>query len=1167
MYNVFETKPYRVEMLAHGGNMKRFLMYIVVTIVLAVAGVSIYYVVRNDEKITNLMATSEKYYINVGETVPIPIEREHPASYTEMTVDQDFEGYLEVDIENWTITALVAGPTSLTFRSTNEGYASETFEVLCQVGDGSETYPYYLRNEDDLLHIGLDGWSYYAHYELVNDITMTKPMLPIGILDESGEIRYDAGGKIAIDEFSGSLTGGIDRHKISNAQIIQGTYNYGVGGFFATIAPTGRVENIVFDNVVVDGRFTYAGVIAGKNYGWIGMCQITNSKVVNNYELESYTGGVVGLNNRVSSGHYASINIVSADVEVSSKYVGGGIAGRNQGGVIYNCFVKLNANFLPLTDSYTYFGGIAGLSRYAQADDGEIFESYVSNVLVMINKANTTSQCLGGIFGMYGAEVGANNAKTLGTYENLYYSAPTVFMSPAYRNYGENPLDAQYISANDALKQDTFQSFDFRNVWYLEEDMSINLGFERFDGGNLEYEPFITRVDANEISDINSLKLALTRIRTTPNANRLFKITKSVVFDGAEQGRAWEPIGTLQKPFIGQILSENGATITFQNIDITETTGGYAGIFGYVAGENTIIEGIHLEESTAFDSYSTITGTVVGGIVGYNSHATIRDCQVSNVTISTKKYVGLIAGYNSGKIENCQANATTTMVDQFKLDEDGNQIQKTKTQDVEVVKKDADGNPIQKVDENGTPVVDANGNPVYETEKVQKVDENGAPVVDANGNPVYETEEVPIIDENGNPVYETEKVPATNSKGQTIYESSSGTIAVVTIVSTSDIRDFYLGGIVGKNKGTVSSSTACGFNLDLLSNADKRLFIGGICGENAGIIIDSAANSFTINGSEFAGEAYVGGVVGFMTEQSVESSYLGSVNNIRFNINNENVFAGGIAGRTAPGTKILYSVVSAGTVIAYHAGGFAGICAGDVEQSYVSKSFLMQSKYAGGFAERLYGKISNCMTAAGLEASEIAAGMTVYLEKGSVIDLSYIDPNFVESASASAGFLDVIQFVNSTKYAETSSPFKVHPDQYGVIQNTYIVGEYFPLLSAVVFEAVPYDKMEIGGVEVKIQTAYLFWGADIKVCERTEVLNITTMTQKGFDSEIWGGREEGGYVLPIKAEQTKLSATANTGGFKCRCTKKHGKSECTCEKGTCTCDGCVCAEGTACKAA
>lgn len=50
--------------------------------------------------------------------------------------------------------------------------------------------------------------------------------------------------------------------------------------------------------------------------------------------------------------------------------------------------------------------------------------------------------------------------------------------------------------------------------------------------------------------------------------------------------------------------------------------------------------------------------------------------------------------------------------------------------------------PVQDTDEEGEPLVDENGDPVYK----QKVDDDGNPVVDENGDPVYETETVGDVD-------------------------------------------------------------------------------------------------------------------------------------------------------------------------------------------------------------------------------------------------------------------------------------------------------------------------------------------------------------------------------------------------------------------------------------
>lgn len=103
---------------------------------------------------------------------------------------------------------------------------------------------------------------------------------------------------------------------------------------------------------------------------------------------------------------------------------------------------------------------------------------------------------------------------------------------------------------------------------------------------------------------------------------------------------------------------------------------------------------------------------------------------------------------------------------------------------------DDNGNPI--LDENGNEIwneieveiLDSNGNPIIFTEspyqmeikEIQKVeyfekqvlDENENPVVDENGNPVMEIVEVPVLDDNGNPIFETVEVPVLDENGEPI---------------------------------------------------------------------------------------------------------------------------------------------------------------------------------------------------------------------------------------------------------------------------------------------------------------------------------------------------------------------------------------------------------------
>lgn len=630
--------------------MKRLLMYLVVAIVLVSAGFSIYYVVRNNEEIYSLIADDQIFYINVGETLEIPLKRDNPSSYTELTLNSGYESYLQVDLDNWTLTGINAGISTLTFVSTNERYKGEKFEIHCYIGNGSVSHPYYIRDEKDLFNIGKGSWQLSNYYELTSDIYITKDnMLPIGV-------EYNQNGGLVLTEFSGSLSGGYDRYKIINANIIQGDLNYPLGGFFGKIAPSGKVENVVFENITVNGYFSYAGVIAGANYGLIGMCEVVNSSVTNLYE-KGFTGGICGLNERLNgSDYFAQVNICSSNVNIDAKWVAGGAVGYNKGGVIFNCLVKTDSLQLNTYDgvdsTYSYFGGIAGIS-ICGVDGQNYYDSYVSNCLAYINNISLSDSHVAGIFGAYYGVSGAYQSQ--GNYNMLFYVAssnlPLYYICDDEQIISDkNPNSAQsygkQISVEEALKRTTYISipnnrWDFDHVWEIEADTAIRIGYKRIDENEITYQYFPSNGSTYVITNADELSQAFDLMRSKPTKNLVFEVTESIVFDCDYD--IWQPIGTKDQPFAGQFIMDDDVTITIKKLTIQDE---YAGIFGYIAGVNTLIKNFIVTDVK-------IEGTVAGVIAGFNKDATIENCQISNFEIYTTKYAGGIAGYNGGIIKDC----------------------------------------------------------------------------------------------------------------------------------------------------------------------------------------------------------------------------------------------------------------------------------------------------------------------------------------------------------------------------------------------------------------------------------------------------------------------------------------------------------------------------------
>lgn len=1034
--------------------MKRFLMYIVVAIVLISTGFSIYYVVRNDENIYSEVEGDEIFYINKDETLDIPLVRENPASYTQLTLKSGYEDCLDVDLENWTVTGKCAGIATLEFVSTNKKYEGKSFQIHCYIGNGTLNYPYYIRNEQDVLNIGTGMFKLSSSYEVVEDIKMTEAMKPIGVTIEDGEV--------VTKEFSGTITGGIERHKISNAHIkVDGKISPNSSGFFAVIGDEAKVENLVFENITVEGYHVYAGTIAGANYGLIGMCEVKSGHVTNNYK-QGFAGGIAGVNIRKpGSDNYAQINICSANVEINSKWVAGGAVGKNIGGVIYNCLLrtnKINLNVVEGQDStYSYFGGVAGVSTYGQGEnEDDVYACYVSNCLAYIDKVNTKTSHIAGIFGAYYGKKG--NYSSEGSYNMLMYVydskisayylcnndvAITDSNPSSSKNYAKQ-LKNEEIFTKKTYTSPSGSNWDFKNVWSIASSESIKLAFDSEDDDHIiSYQTFALSGDTITISSKSDFVNALATMRSQPSKNYIYEFTNSIVYDGKDT--IWTPIGTKTKPFKGQFKMADDVTLTIKNIKIDAE---YAGLFGFISGNNTVIKNIILQDVE-------YTGTMIGGIAAYNNGATIQNCQINSFDFYTNKYLGSIAGYNSGTIKDCIVCS------------------------------------------------------------VAKTTDEGEIVID---------------EETGETVY----TMATTSGG--MYINSDATESV-----------FYIGGIVGKNVGTINNVFLSNIQILKLNGNDRTLFLGGAAGMNEGTVCDVIVNNgFAVDATDYVDStAWVGGLVGYHYKGKIQSSAItgedgAAISNFEFPLSNENVVAGGLAGYVAKNAEILYSVADQVSIQAYSAGGFAGVCDGNIAESYVSSNCKMSGAYVGGFAGSLKGRIDDCMTAAQFSATKIQAGMTVYLRKGSAIDHCYIDVSFIQSEDDAS---------DKEAYAETSSSFRSRPDEFGTITNTIIVADTKTVTSKdangneITYEEVDYfsfyspliDKdfryltgltVKFNGVEAKMQVKYhvFEFSENGAIVSQYSALNCTgdgLLSKNGFLASKWNLAEDDSdatqMALPTKA--------------------------------------------------
>ena len=326
-------------------------------VVLLFVGFTTYYIIRNDESVAYTVSNNDTIYLNVGESVQSPIIHKNrevavTLSGTNVIYDKDAE----------TFTAQSAGSVTVTCIPSNSKFEAIAFTM--QVGDGTINYPFYIRNEEDLSHIGQDQYTYSANYEVVSDIVLTKDFTPIGSENSA---------------FLGSIFGGEKMFTISNLNI---SGNMSAAGFFANIGSSAKVERLSFDDVHIEGNFDYVGVIAGKNAGLIGQCVVKNASVTNNSST-GYTGAIAGLNR--TTGANAQISLCTAKASLTGRNYVGGMVGRNEGGIVHNSICTIDA---ALDDDDSNFGGLVGFNTFSQVEFGQTsqyFNARLVNDITILN--------------------------------------------------------------------------------------------------------------------------------------------------------------------------------------------------------------------------------------------------------------------------------------------------------------------------------------------------------------------------------------------------------------------------------------------------------------------------------------------------------------------------------------------------------------------------------------------------------------------------------------------------------------------------------------------------------------------------------------------------------------------------------------------------------------
>ena len=610
-------------------GVKRLLIYGIVVLCVLFVGFLTYYFAKNGEKITYNLEEGVVVYMNKGEQMALPIVHEDADKDTKISVMVSDSNILTYSEATLTFVAVKGGLASVTISTTNKHFGPYRFDVM--VGEGSISNPYYISSANQLEKIGKnptaeDAWKLTDSFELINDIDLQP-------LYSEDEFWTPIGTES--NPFAGRFVG--NGHKISNLIVKNGSEL----GLFGSIANCATVDGLIVENALLefDGsqNLTYAGILAGSNYGSVSRIAVSGRIDVQNVE---YVGGLVGING------FKSANASLTNVETNVNFVGnvsnfGGICAKNEAGVIFNASAYLDIN---KTDE-TKFGGLIVSNQAKAPVDGvnDYTRPIVKNTYVVINTMNTEQNVASFVY---------ENKEITNEYDvmNLYISNYSYCGSnPGLVKTGKDTLKTTEIETKtkEQLQENTtFVGWDFDNTWVMEVLPHIDI-----DASANYHGEWIPGSDLTTKSEVEN---AVKRMIENPSAPVVYNVksTDEIVIDCKElrSGNDWTPIGTTDTPFKGIFIVDKDTKLTFTNLVISSYFE-YSGFFGVT--ENAVIKNIRFTnvKMTKASEDVASAGTVAGSVIS----STVEDCQFDNIVIKQYNTAGFVVANanSSSSITNC----------------------------------------------------------------------------------------------------------------------------------------------------------------------------------------------------------------------------------------------------------------------------------------------------------------------------------------------------------------------------------------------------------------------------------------------------------------------------------------------------------------------------------
>ena len=420
-------------------------------------------------------------------------------------------------------------------------------------------------------------------------------------------------------------------HTVSNLHIDNATDYRGLFGYVFSAT----IRNIGVVNGTITGGNNTGGLI-GRSGGSNGaFSEITNSYFSGTVSyVSSYAGGLIG-----ASSHSNISNSYATGTVTGSAYIGGLVGLNNTSSTISNSYA---------TNNVTYSGGFAdmvgGLVGKNESG-GKIINSYASGTV-------TSTQTQGGL-------IGYDLSYSSGVTSSYYDKDINTIVTNDSATYGK--IKSEIITLAKANWSETFWATSGNSIEGYATDIIALPVLKTFfkptatlfnSGFGTSATPYtITNwtqlQNINYASDTTLLNKYYTLLNNINSATADYTALASATANG---NTGWNPIGSQYNSFAGNF---NGDGHTISNLTIKRETEDYIGLFGGIR-QATI-------QNVGLVSVDIRGKRYVGGLVGFNDDATIKNSYAAGSVLGSGDNVGGLVGYNAyGTITNSYATGSVS---------------------------------------------------------------------------------------------------------------------------------------------------------------------------------------------------------------------------------------------------------------------------------------------------------------------------------------------------------------------------------------------------------------------------------------------------------------------------------------------------------------------------